>query len=67
MNDPTLADVSEQLGEAFHTALRKASDHPAAWRAHQAISDLPSEEWNAVLDFVRSSIGLPLRADLDGD
>lgn len=63
--EPTLQDVSDQLGEAFHTALRKASDHPEAVRAWRAIDALPTEEWDAVLDFVRAGIGLPARVDED--
>ena len=58
--EPTLQDVSDQLGEAFHTALRKASDHPWAHEAWWAIKALPAEEWAEILDFVRASLGLPV-------
>lgn len=40
------------LGEGFHTALRKASDHPSAWQAWKAVEGMPPEEWDAILRFV---------------
>ena len=44
--------LREQLGEGFHVALRKASDHHEADAAWHAIHRLPNNHWGAVLDFV---------------
>lgn len=54
-----MQDISDQIGEAFHTALRKASDHPVAWAAWKAIDRLPQDEWDAILKFVCNGLGLP--------
>ena len=45
----------ELLGEAMHTAFRKASDHPTAAEIHRAIDGLPSAEWAAVVTFVATA------------
>lgn len=58
MREAVTVDVLRaQLGEAMHTALRKATSHYQAQRAHAGISALPNKEWASVLDFVIS--GLP--------
>ena len=46
------ADLSSQLAEGFHTAFRKASDHPNAHKIWLLIKELPSREWGNVISFV---------------
>lgn len=50
------AYVREIIGEAFHTAFRKASDHETADRIWRAIKEMPVESWSAVLDFVEECL-----------
>lgn len=45
-------EISSLLAEGFHTAFRKASSHPKAHEAWSAIRNLPSSEWNSVIEFV---------------
>jgi hypothetical protein len=44
------------LAEGFHTAFRKAVDHPYASVIHKLISDMPREDWGAVIDFVATPV-----------
>lgn len=53
-----LERAQEQLGEAIHTSLRKACDHPAADEAHAAIRQIPSREWKNALSFVVEGLGI---------
>lgn len=41
-----------KLGEAVHGAFRKATDCPQGYRIWQLITDMPSEEWNKVLEAI---------------
>lgn len=54
----TLHRVRDQIGEAFHTGLRKASEHPTAAKAWQAIADMPRQDWHAVLEFALDGLGI---------
>lgn len=45
-------DAKAQIGQGFHTGLRKALDSHAAIVAWRAINDLPQEDWDAVLEWV---------------
>ncbi len=49
-------DAPEIFAEAFHTALRKASDPPKAGEAWKAIRELPNEEWTNIVAFVVDGI-----------
>lgn len=42
------------LSECIHTAFRRASDHPSAEKAHEAISELPDCEWANIISFVET-------------
>lgn len=57
----TDADIRSMLAEGFHTAFRKAIDHPYATVIHKLITDLPGEEWSAILDFVAEPLTAMLR------
>lgn len=47
------AEMTELLSEGFHTAFRKASDHPVADQIWKLIRhDLPQDEWAKIIDFV---------------
>jgi hypothetical protein len=48
----TDSDIRSMLSEGFHTAWRKAVDHPYATVIHKLIRDLPDGEYGAVVDFV---------------
>jgi hypothetical protein len=48
----TRDDFTEVLGEAFHTAFRKATNCEQAHPIWTLISQMPSDDWAAVLDFV---------------
>jgi hypothetical protein len=45
-------DLKSMIGEGFHTAFRKAFDSERAMPLHTMITELPDEEWDAVLEFV---------------
>lgn len=47
-------DTKTLLAEGFHTAFRKASDHPNAHQIWLLIRELPSDDWGNVIDFVAS-------------
>lgn len=47
----TRQQFEERAGEAFHTAFRKAIDHPLAMPIHRLIGELPADDWSAVLGF----------------
>lgn len=44
------------LGEGFHTAFRKATDAPLAMPIHRLLSELDSDDWDAVLSFVMDGL-----------
>jgi hypothetical protein len=44
--------LREELGEGFHTGFRKATGHPDASTIWRAISELPDDEYRAVVEFV---------------
>lgn len=46
----------EFLGEAFHTAFRKASDSAEGVEIYRLIEEMPESDWTSVLDFVTDSI-----------
>lgn len=46
-----------QLGEAIHTAFRKAIDHPNAAQIHRLINELPPEEWGRIVDWIADAAG----------
>lgn len=48
----TEEDLTEYLGEAIHTAFRKATDCDQAHPIWKLIQEMPREDWEAVLDFV---------------
>lgn len=45
-------DIRSNLAEGFHTAFRKASDHPNAHKIWVLIRELPPKSWGSVIDFV---------------
>ena len=47
-------EIASNFAEGFHTAFRKASDHPNAHKIWLLIRDLPPDEWGSVVDFVMS-------------
>ncbi len=49
-------DLISYFGEGIHTGLRKATDNLYAARAHQAITEMPDEDWRAVLEFAFQQI-----------
>lgn len=49
-------DLRSLIGEGVHTGLRKAVDSHESSVAWNAIQDLPSGEWGAVLDFAMDCI-----------
>lgn len=49
-------DLQMMLAEGFHTAFRKATDHPLSTPIWKNIKDLPTEDWGSVLDFVMSGV-----------
>lgn len=49
-------ELLSYLGEAFHTAFRKATDCPQAHPIWQLISEMPPKDWEAVLGFVALSV-----------
>lgn len=49
------------LAEGFHTAFRKAVDHPYAVVIHLLIRELRGQEWGAVLDFTADPLWGVLR------
>lgn len=55
-------DVPSMLAEGFHTAFRKAADHPLAMQIHGLIGSLPDREWGAVISFVAEPLADVLRA-----
>lgn len=60
----TDSDIRSVIGEGFHTAFRKAVDHPYATVIHKLIGDLPDEDWSAVIDFVSGPVtGMLRRAE----
>lgn len=44
------------LGEAFHTAFRKASDSSEGVQIYLLIEQMPEDDWTLVLEFVYDSI-----------
>lgn len=56
-----LRDTRETLGEGFHTAFRKGSDCVEAGKIHKLIADMPSEEWEHVVNFALHYITEALR------
>jgi hypothetical protein len=57
----TDSDIRSMLSEGFHTAWRKAVDHPYATVIHKLIRDLPEGEYGAVVDFVADPLIAMLR------
>jgi hypothetical protein len=57
----TDADIRSMLGEGFHTAFRKAVDHPYATVIHKLIRELPDGDYGAVVDFVAGPLIAMLR------
>lgn len=53
LTDKEREDFVMLLAEGMHTAFRKGSDHPGAWRVWKEIDAMPPEEWGQVVDFVR--------------
>lgn len=49
-------DLRDSLGEAIHTAFRKASDHPEAHKAWTAIDNLPPKQWGYIMDFIMECV-----------
>lgn len=47
-----------QLGEAIHTAFRKAIDHENAMPIHRLISGLPPDEWGRLIDWIVDAAGI---------
>lgn len=45
-------EFKENLGEAFHTGFRKATEHDDSHKIWELIIGLPGEDWDSVLDFV---------------
>lgn len=45
-------EMKSQLAEGFHTAFRKASDHPTANKIWHLIKEMPDGEYGKVIDFV---------------
>lgn len=54
--DQEYEDYRHYFGEGMHTAFRKASDHPSAFLIHRLITELPDEEWSAIVDFVAREV-----------
>ena len=52
----TRSELREHLGEAFHTAFRKATDCDESSVIWHKINDMPPGAWRAVLDFVMDCI-----------
>lgn len=50
-------DLKGVIGEGFHTAFRKATFCEQANTIWKAISEMPEEEWNEVLEFVMACAG----------
>lgn len=48
----TQEELLAYLGEAIHTAFRKATDCDQAHPIWKLIQEMPKEDWEAVLDFV---------------
>jgi len=46
------SEFKQQLGGAFHTAFRKATDSEASVVIWNALSKIPEDEWDSVLEFV---------------
>jgi hypothetical protein len=44
------------LGEAFHTAFRKASDSAQGVQIYRLIDAMPEDDWAAVLEFVAETV-----------
>ena len=51
-----IEEVDALLAEAFHTAFRKASEHPNAHVIWTLIRDLPKDDWTKIIDFVAECI-----------
>ncbi len=51
-----MTELRAVLGEAIHTAFRKASDHPDAVRVWRILNRMPEEEWSAILDWIADSL-----------
>jgi len=45
-------EIKELLGEAFHTAFRKATEWKGSHEIWKLIREMPEEDWGAVIDFV---------------
>lgn len=54
--EPASSVIREILGEAIHTAFRKAADSDQATTIWKEIGNLPDGEWSAILDFVADGI-----------
>jgi hypothetical protein len=52
----TREEFLELLGEAFHTAFRKASDSAQGVQIYRLIEEMPESDWTSVLEFVFDSI-----------
>lgn len=50
------ADFIDVLGEAFHTAFRKASNSDEGASIYRLIDALPEDDWARVLGFVADSL-----------
>ena len=49
-------ELTSLLGEGFHTAFRKSTDHPSAHAIWVLIKDMPHEEYGGIIDFVMEGI-----------
>lgn len=55
------------LGEAFHTAFRKASDSPQGTQIYRLIEELPPEDWSRVLEFVSDALAPFMSSEVSSD
>lgn len=49
-------DLASLVGEGFHTAFRKSTDHPSAHAIWVLIKDMPNEEYGGIINFVMLGI-----------
>jgi len=57
----TKEDIKSIIGEAFHTAFRKACISEQASEIHKLITKLPEDEWDSILEWVYEGIEDELR------
>jgi hypothetical protein len=59
-------DFTDVLGEAFHTAFRKAASSGEAAQIYRLIDGLSSDEWSSVLEFVADALDGSVMESSDG-